>query len=271
MPKLYGNFSLRYSQAMTWLHALFLGVLQGVAEFLPVSSSGHLKLCQALFGFEHLETYALFDVVLHLGTLGAILLVLRHDLIAMLTTMRSKLICVIIATLPLFPCVLLLKPIKAAMNTPEYLGFFFIATAFILYVGDRWARHLSKEATPRESLYVGLAQIFALFPGISRSGTTISAMRLLGWEEMEAKKFTFFMAIPAVLGSVALELLQIALGKVEVATLPVSTYLIGFVAAFACGIGSLFFFLYVLKLAWFRYISFYLLALGLCALALLTF
>lgn len=247
-----------------------LGVLQGLSEFLPISSSGHLKLTEALLGYEHLDHYLLFDIVCHVGTLLAILLAYSTQLRSM---QRGYLRDLFVATLPLFPCALLIKPIKEVMNSPEYLGYFFIGTAAILLIGERFAKRSSSEelegSRGRHALMVGCAQTLALFPGVSRSGTTISALRMMGWEDSQAKQFAFLMAVPAILGSVVLESVSLLKGGAVTATVPLSAYLIGFATSFLSGYGVLLLFFRVIQLSWFRYFGYYCFTLGLLALYLL--
>lgn len=195
------------------LEAIFLGFLQGVTEFLPVSSSGHLVLGQALLGIKNMQDYIFFDLVCHLGTLLAIFFVFHHDILQLLKGNKIRLLQLILGTLPLFPLVLLLKPIKAVFDETHYLGFFFMITALLLYAGIRFGsiKQESNLQTSkwRDALIIGIFQAIAIFPGISRSGATISGARILGWPPQEAVTFSFLLAIPAILGGVTLEILQI--------------------------------------------------------------
>jgi undecaprenyl-diphosphatase len=188
---------------MTTLQAIFLGAVQGLTEFFPVSSSGHLKIFEHLFGFQKLDDYLLFDLTCHFGTLLA-LLWLTFDEIK--SSLKDPLKCKLLAlgTLPLFPCALFLGPIKALMTEPKFLGASFLATSLALFLGERQRARASNHLQ-RDSLVIGLSQACALIPGLSRSGMTISSARFLGWEREEATKFSFLLAIPAILGGVVLE------------------------------------------------------------------
>src|SRR5258705_3070450 len=108
--------------AMSTFEAIILGIIQGLTEFLPVSSSGHLELGQYVLGLTHLDRYVLFNLVCHLGTLCAVFAVFLPQIKDTLVSDRKKLIQVIIGTLPLFPLVLLMKPIKSLFDQPQYLG-----------------------------------------------------------------------------------------------------------------------------------------------------
>lgn len=195
---------------MTTWEAILLGVVQGLTEFLPVSSSGHLELTQYLLGFSELKKYILFNIVCHLGTLGAIGLFFFKQIRESLIDKR-KLGQICLATLPLFPLVLLLKPLKSLFDQPELLGFFFLFTAFLLFVGNSIVLKQAPTSKQKwkDSLTIGLFQALAVIPGISRSGSTISAARLLGWKKEEAISFSFLLAIPAILGATTLEIIQL--------------------------------------------------------------
>lgn len=196
---------------MSLFDAIVLGIVQGLTEFLPVSSSGHLKLFEYLLGYQNLERFLLFDLVCHLGTLFAIVIYFRRELIQALSPKSTRFWQVLLATLPLFPLVLLMKPIKQAYNSPELLGYFFIGTALFLWLGMRkgWDAPLPllNQRKWRDAWLIGCSQALAILPGISRSGTTISAGRVLGWNAEQAVTFSFLLAIPAILGGVAYECL----------------------------------------------------------------
>src|ERR1700722_19484541 len=125
-------------RAMTLLQAIILGIVQGLTEFLPVSSSGHLALAQRLLGLENLHQYIIFDLVCHLGTLLAVLFVFRKTLQQLFVTQRALLFKVGFGTLPLFPLLFLIKPIKTLFDQPQFLGLFFFITALLLWCGIRF-------------------------------------------------------------------------------------------------------------------------------------
>lgn len=225
--------SLAFSN-MSTLEAIFLGIIQGLTEFLPVSSSGHLQLFQHFLGMENLNNFILFDLVCHLGTLVAILIVLYPQL-KNLTWDRFRQLT--LATLPLFPLVLLLKPIKSLFDAPQYLGYFFLITSFILFLGIRFGSSKSVEQISkyrwRDAVLVGCFQAVAVLPGVSRSGSTISAARLLGWNQQEAVSFSFLLAIPAILGGTCLEIMHLM--RHPIPPLPFLQYVVGFVTSFGMG------------------------------------
>lgn len=224
---------------MTFLQALLLGILQGITEFLPISSSGHLVLAQSLLGLHDLEQYVAFDLACHLGTLLAVLLVFWKEIVALATGNDSRLKLLILALLPLAPLYFLLKPISSTFGTPATLGYFFLITAIFLFLGEHLAKRTWSQkhnySAPQKAVIIGIFQALAIFPGISRSGSTLSAAQALGWTRREAFSFSFLLAIPTILGGVALHAKGIWQGEVATLTLPWEYYGAGFLAAFFVG------------------------------------
>ncbi len=252
---------------MTLTQALLLGIVQGITEFLPVSSSGHLTLLQYFFGFQSLDGFILFDLVLHLGTLCAIFAVFQTEILRLFGKDPSRFRQVVLGTLPLFPLAFILKPIESVFDKPEFFGLFFLVTAALLYAGIRFGyekppkeRELSKW---KDSLFIGLFQALAIFPGISRSGSTISAARLAGWSQSDAVTFSFLLAIPAILGGASLKTLQIlTLKNDSLPPLGSLQYVAGFCAAFIVGYAALNLLIRLATKEKFMYFVWYCLALG---------
>lgn len=222
---------------MTTWQALLLGVIQGLTEFLPVSSSGHLALAQYLFGFEHLQNFIFFNLVCHLGTLVTILYVFFQAIKECVLQGKGA-IALLLGTLPLFPLVLVMKPLKGLFDQPQFLGPCFLVSALFLFAGIylRLPLHGSK----RDALTIGLAQAVAILPGISRSGATVSAARILGWQKEQAITFSFLLAIPTIVGGMVLEVWQIA--RSSSSALPEIdplSYITGFVTSCLVGFFSL--------------------------------
>lgn len=250
---------------MTFFEAIFLGIVQGLTEFLPVSSSGHLTLVQALLGMENLHQYVAFDLVCHLGTLLAIFCIFSKTIYGLFWENRSLFWQVCLGTLPLFPLVFAMKPIKGLFNQPQFLGFFFLATAFILWCGIRLGAAVRRpDASVRDALVIGTFQAFAILPGVSRSGSTVSAARLLGWSYEEALRFSFLLAIPAILGGVALEILQ--LKNEGLPAIGFTPYAAGFVTSFVVGLAALTWLLKMAAKDKFMYFFWYCLFLGVATL-----
>ena len=241
---------------MSFLMAALLGLFQGIAEFLPISSSGHLALLQNFFTMEQ-EQDLLFNVLLHFATLLTVLLVYRKDVwemileffrgIAALFTPTGKrqtetppparrmVLLVIVATLPL----LAVLPVKSAIeelgNNTIFVGCALLVTGCILFASDRLAkgRKGAHNATVVDALLVGVGQALAVTPGISRSGTTISAGMVRGFERTFAVRFSFIMSLPAVLGATILEVADAVQEGVDFTMLP--KYLVGMVIAAVSG------------------------------------
>jgi undecaprenyl-diphosphatase len=201
--------------------AIVLGIVQGLTEFLPVSSSGHLVLFGALFQIE--EPGMVFEVLLHFGTLIAIFIVFWSDVVMLVKsglrlltnpTRISKLaaedegcrvvVNIIIATVPIVIVGLLFKDwITGLFSSPVFTGVMLMITGTILFISDRVQKGLvnMKSMTFLDGLFIGLGQAFAVLPGISRSGTTIAAGLFRKLDRESAARFSFLLSIPAVLGS----------------------------------------------------------------------
>lgn len=254
-------------QSMTVFDAVILGIVQGLTEFLPVSSSGHLKLVQFFLGLKELDKYIMFDLACHLGTLLAIILVFSKDLKSALTNNFHQMALIFIGTLPLFPLVLVLKPIKSLYASPDMLGYFFLVTSAILFLGIRFGpsekAKTNDKHNKKDALHIGLWQALAIVPGISRSGATISGARLLGWNYADAVRFSFLLAIPAILGGTALELFSWWKAPESIAILPIEYYALGFAFSFVTGYTSLRLLIGPLIKRKFLYFGWYCLLLGL--------
>lgn len=238
---------------MTWLQALILGLIQGITEFFPISSSAHLRLAKQFFGLPTDETLLHFDLICHLGTTLALLIFFRRDLLNILLHPRSW-SPYLIGLLPLFPAYFLFKPLIHALSAPAYLPYFLLLSAAIIIL----ARPLTTPKAHRDPLLIGLMQAIALIPGISRSGTTISTAYTLGWPILDATRFSFLLAAPAIVGGTLLETFHL-----QQALLPLSYYLTAFIASLLSGllgVHLLFTFLHHFTL---RPFGFYLLALSL--------
>ena len=215
---------------MTYWMSILMGILQGIAEFLPISSSGHLALFQHFFAMENVEeSQMFFTVLLHFATLIAVCVYYWQDIIDMirefflgirdlasrgrrgrekLPPARRLVLLIIVATLPLFVVLPIKDLVEGAMSNVTFVSFALLATGFILFFSDRMARGRKTErtATVLDALLVGCAQALGTLPGISRSGITISAGMLRGYDRTFAVRFSFLMSLPAVFGATLLEL-----------------------------------------------------------------
>lgn len=187
---------------MSALESVILGITQALTEFLPVSSSAHLKLVKQALGTQE---NVLLDLSCHLGTSLALIFFLRKEL---LTLTKEKLKLLFLALLPLPPCYFLLKPLRVWAGQDHLLGPCLMVTACILFAGGVLSKIRLKSAG-KEALVIGGMQAMALIPGISRSASTISSAKLLGWSPKEAVRFSFLLSIPTILAGSAWELLKL--------------------------------------------------------------
>jgi len=247
------------------MHAIILGVIQGITEWLPVSSSGHLVLAQQYFG---LDVPVAFDVILHFGTLLVVLVVFWRDIITILSSLfrlrwdenTRLLLYIAIATLPIALVGFFLKDfIKSLFQSTIAVGIALLVTGTVLYL-TKIVKH-KKDLGWRDAFFVGLAQAVALVPGISRSGSTISAGLLLGIKREKIARFSFLIFIPAVIGAGVLELGELS----SVEFLPV---LVGTLVSVVVGYVSLKWLLRMVKKGNFYHFSWYCWILGIVVLIL---
>ena len=209
---------------MSIISAVFLGAIQGLTEFLPVSSSGHLVLFQNIFGVS--EPAMLFDIMVHVGTLAAVFVVLWKDIWAILRKLWQPLTAyLIIATVPAVIAALAFKkPIEAAFESGRFLGFAFLMTSALLVFAELMSRRVSRPIdTAKEAacgtamnwldaLVVGVLQAIAVVPGVSRSGATLSGALSRKLDRDFAARFSFLLSIPAILGALVLQLKDLSKG-----------------------------------------------------------
>ena len=211
---------------MTYLSSFLLGLVQGLAEFLPISSSGHLSIAQNLLGL-NTEIPEFFDVLLHVGTLVAVFVAYWRDICDMVAELirgvgdlvhgttprqvppaRRLILLIIVGTLPLFILLPIHKQVQALSNNMVFIGAALVVTGFLLFACDlvRKGKKTERTATIADVLVVGLGQAIATLPGISRSGMTITTGCFMGFERKFAVRFSFLLSIPAVLGANILSL-----------------------------------------------------------------
>lgn len=211
-----------------------MGLIQGLTEFLPVSSSGHLVLFSRITG---VESSLYFDLILHLGTLAAVIIAFRSEIFGLIKKpfSQSSLAIVIATAVSAVVVILTYKPAKYAFSSGKTLPVFFMLTAVLLTAG---AYYRPKTTKPRHDFFtaavVGFCQGLAVFPGLSRSGTTVTAGTLLGVEKRENTAFCFILSIPIILGSALVEIIG-----GEVSPVPIGQLLVGFFTAFLSGLASL--------------------------------
>jgi undecaprenyl-diphosphatase len=256
---------------MTLIQALILGIVQGLTEFLPISSSGHLVIGQYLFGLQHADLA--FDVSVHLGTLGAVVIYFRNDILAILTGLLRwrpvgrgagtaqetpdpgvrLAMLVILGSIPTALIGLALKRFEETLfASPLIAGVMLLVTGSFLFLtrGPQAAARAHPESTrplaairARDSLLIGIVQGLAVMPGISRSGATIATGLFAGIEPQAAARFSFLLSIPAVAGA-ALLVLGEAVAQGQIA---LTTCLAGGLAALIVGYAALAILVFLIK------------------------
>jgi undecaprenyl-diphosphatase len=228
---------------MEYLETILLGLIQGIAEFLPISSSGHLVIGAALFESftgrsTDPEANLQLNIALHFGTLLSIVVVYWQDLLQLIHKPQLML-AIVVATAPL-GLVAVLKDYYAAANTPLVAGFCLCITAALLFLTPRFDKgeRLLDAIHWRDALLIGLFQVVAPLPGISRSGVTIVAGLLSGLKRDAAAKFSFLIAIPAILGASVFELKDL-LEEGPTVSSGFGPVVAGMVVAFVVGIFAL--------------------------------
>lgn len=240
---------------MSFFNAIILGLIQGIAEFLPISSSGHLSIAQNLLGFRVEGTNDMFfDVLLHLGTLAAVFVAywqeIREMIVEFFTAVgdiakgrkhekmppaRRLIAMIIIGTLPLFVILPVKDFVEGLSENTYFIGGALLVTGCLLLLCDRVRKGRKNEgsATMKDALLVGISQAIATCPGISRSGMTISAGCFCGFERKFAVRFAFLLSIPAVLGANILHIADVLDTGIDPALLP--SYFVGVAVAAVSG------------------------------------
>ena len=239
---------------MSLIQSIVLGIVQGLTEFLPVSSSAHLRIVPAFLGWE--DPGAAFTAVCQLGTEAAVLIYFRHELWAILTKwLRGPRRYedpdvrlgwfLIIATIPIGILGFIFRDqIETGARNLWLIGTVLIVFALVLGYADRAGRHERhiEQLSPRDGVLIGLAQSLSLIPGVSRSGATMSAGLLLGLERPAAARFAFLLAVPAVVASGLFELKDVITGD-EHSTTPIGYVLVATLVAFVVGYAAIAWFL----------------------------
>ena len=259
-----------------WL-AVIMGIVQGFTEFLPVSSSGHLALVQNIVDFEaYMSSHMVFDIALHLGTLVSVVIAfwddikflfvsgidwLRHGFKVEKHEGRNTVFMLFIATLPLIVAYLLKDKIEEVFQNPVLIGVALLFTATILWLSDRVTGGKKTGGTMgiKDALVIGLMQMIAVLPGVSRSGSTMTAGLFTGLKRDFAVKFAFLLSIPAVLGATVTSIPDVL--AMTWTGNDVVTFLIGIVCAAVSGYYAIFMVRKIAASKNFKYFAYY------CALA----
>ena len=252
--------------------ALVLGIIQGLTEFLPVSSSGHLELGKAILGDTSVpEESLMFTVVVHFATALSTIVVFRKDILEILkgllsfrwneeTQFSTK---IIVSMLPAVIVGLFFEEQLEALfgGNIMLVGCMLIVTAALLYFADK-AKDTQKKVSFSNAFVIGLSQAVAMLPGISRSGATISTSVLLGNDKGKAARFSFLMVIPLILGKIAKDILG---GDLSTSSGNVSVLIIGFLGAFIAGLVACTWMIKLVKKSKLSWFAIYCLVVGLVA------
>jgi len=271
---------------MTLIESIFYGIIQGLTEFLPVSSSGHLGLLHSIFSsLENADDHVAFDVLLHFGTLMAVFIVYRKDILklivsfftlvgklfakkdkrAPLTADERLVIYVLISTLFLIPAAIFEGVLSFVSSYTVLIGILLVCNSFMLYFSDKIGSKLkgAEEMSSKNAVVVGICQMIAVFPGISRSGATITGGLTQGFERSFAVKYSFILSIPAILGACVLKLPDLFKNTESSEVLLV--YAAGAITAAIVGVLSIKLISYISKKSNFRFFAYYCFAVGIAA------
>ncbi|MEK6153255.1 undecaprenyl-diphosphate phosphatase [Flavobacteriaceae bacterium 3-367] len=257
---------------MDTLDAILLGIVQGLTEFLPVSSSGHLELGKALLGDESIpEDSLLFTVVVHFATALSTLVVFRKDvweIVRGLFQFKWNEECqfslkIVVSMLPAVIIGLFFEAQLEAFfgGNIRFVGFMLLITALLLYFADK-AKNTTKKVTYQSAFIIGISQAIAMLPGISRSGATISTSVLMGVDKTKAARFSFLMVVPLIIGKIAKDVLS---GELSFASEQTAAMGAGFIAAFIAGLAACTWMIQLVKKSKLTYFAVYCLLIGFLA------
>ena len=257
---------------MDIIDSIILGIIQGLTEFLPVSSSGHLELGKALLGDESIPKESLlFTVVLHFATALSTIVVFRKDVWSILKGIlkfqwNEDLQFVSKIAVSMLPAAIIGYTYEAELSelfggNIKLVGFMLILTALLLYLADK-AKDTSKNISFKNAIVIGFAQAIAMLPGISRSGATISTSVLLGNDKTKAARFSFLMVVPLIFGKIAKDIIG---GELTYDSGNFTSLSIGFVAAFISGLFACTWMISLVKKSKLIYFAIYCLIVGLIA------
>lgn len=245
--------------------AAVLGIVQGFTEFLPVSSSGHILLFERILDVHTGGADMFLGIVLHAGTLLAVVAVYFKKLTALFKRPFSDLLKLIIATVPAaLVGVFLGDAVDKVFFGGKYLWIAFALTALLLALAERKTRRtaLFKPINKRRALIIGAAQAVAVIPGLSRSGTTLSAAVLCGANREDAADFSFLMSVPVIAGALCVEIVKCARGGISLEGIGFSALAVGTLLSFVCGMIAIGVMLKAIKRGSYKFFCIYLTALS---------
>ena len=252
---------------MSVITAMFLGLIQGLTEFLPVSSSGHLVLVSKFLAWTGATVpsngaYLSFEIYLHAATLLSVIIYFRKDIIRIILTDKKTMVFLLIASLPAGLVALLFSSeLKALHQSSAFVGVALMITGAVLIFNmlAGYERRAFESISLREVLMMGIAQAASIAPGISRSGMTIVAGNVSGVRIEAAFRFSFLMSIPIIFGALILDIITAAPSEETVGFIPT---VMGCIVAFASGLGALKILAKAVKNRWFSVFGLYCLAIG---------
>ncbi len=245
---------------MTIIQSLLLGILQGLAEFLPISSSGHLLLMQNYFGIKIDDTQILFDLILHIGTLLSILVFFSKDIIAFLKN-RVNIIFLILSIIATMCLASILSLAKNLFVLVLFIAIMLFINGCFLIIGHMISKKSkAMEIDWKKAVWIGVAQGIAFIPGISRSGSTITMAMVLGISKEQAFKYSFFLAIPTIILAFVYESMHVGASFFSNG---VGAVCVGFISSFIFGIISLWILKRLILASKFYYFGIYCIVAGL--------
>ena len=260
---------------MSFLEALILGIVQGLTEFLPVSSSGHIELAKGILKTDIEEGSMLMTVVLHFATALSTVVIFRKDVAEMIKGLFQFKnneafqfsLKVVISMIPAAIVGVVFNDAIEALFNKNYLlvGLMLVVTAALLFFADK-AKSTTKNVSIGSAIIIGISQAIAILPGISRSGATISTSVLLGVDRTKAARFSFLMVVPLIFGKMAKDILSDEFTTTSIETMPL---VIGFIAAFLTGLLACQWMIALVKKSKLVYFSIYCLIAGAYALFIL--
>ena len=229
---------------MQIVYTIILAIVQGLSEFLPISSSGHLMLLEQL-GVGTPDIF--FNVMLHVGTLFAVLVALRGEWLPLVKKpLQKKTGFILVACVPTALCAVLFKYAFPSLLGGRFLGFGFVLTATLLFVGENFQIAQNRVLSYKNTFLSGVFQGIAVLPGVSRSGATISSLTFLGVDKKTASNFSFLMSIPAILGSAVVETIDLAKSGFSL-SMPWWCIVLGVAISFVSGLAAIKFFLRLIE------------------------
>ena len=253
---------------MDLIKAIIVGILQGLTEFLPVSSSGHIELGQAILGLNFKEQEDQFSIILHLGTALSTIVVFRTEILELLKGIfqfkwnesTSFAVKIILSMIPAVIIGVLFEDWLETLFSGQVLlvGCMLLITGLLLFLADK-ATHTDKSVGFLHSIIIGIAQLIAILPGISRSGATIGTSVLLGIDRAKAAKFSFLMVLPLIFGKISKDLISGDFTYSNGSGLP---FFVGFLAAFITGIFACRWMIQIVKNSQLKYFAYYCFVVG---------